>query len=59
MPLQNPAPDEISIALPREDYRGSGGYRPNQTDRASSVRALQGFGYRTIPVRPALNEVLG
>lgn len=60
MPFQNPAPDEIKALLSRVKNIAVVGLSP-KPNRPSFVvaRALQGFGYRTIPVRPALNEVLG
>lgn len=60
MPFQNPAPDEIKALLSRVKTIAVVGLSP-KPNRPSFVvaRALQGFGYRIIPVRPALNEVLG
>ncbi|MBI5751986.1 MAG: CoA-binding protein [Hydrogenophilales bacterium] len=60
MPFQNPAPDEIKALLARVKNIAVVGLSP-KPNRPSFVvaRALQGFGYRVIPVRPALNEVLG
>ncbi|MBT9613946.1 MAG: CoA-binding protein [Burkholderiales bacterium] len=60
MPFQNPAPDEIKALLSRVQTIAVVGLSP-KPNRPSFVvaRALQGFGYRIIPVRPAVNEVLG
>lgn len=60
MPFQNPAPDEIKALLSRVKNIAVAGLSP-KPNRPSFVvaRSLQGFGYRIIPVRPALNEVLG
>lgn len=60
MPFQNPAPDEIKALLSRVKNIAVVGLSP-KPNRPSFVvaRSLQGFGYRIIPVRPALNEVLG
>lgn len=60
MPFQNPAPDEIKALLSRVKHIAVVGLSP-KPNRPSFVvaRAMQGFGYRIIPVRPALSEVLG
>lgn len=60
MPFQNPAPDEIKALLSRVKTIAVVGLSP-KPNRPSFVvaRALQGFGYRIIPVRPAVQEVLG
>ena len=60
MAFQNPAPDEIKALLSRVKTIAVVGLSP-KPNRPSFIvaRALQGFGYRTIPVRPAVKEVLG
>ena len=60
MAFQNPAPDEIKALLTRVKTIAVVGLSP-KPNRPSFIvaRALQGFGYRTIPVRPAVNQVLG
>lgn len=60
MAFQNPAPDEIKALLARVKTIAVVGLSP-KPNRPSFIvaRALQGFGYRTIPVRPAVDKVLG
>lgn len=60
MPFQNPAQDEIKALLIRVKNIAVVGLSP-KPNRPSFVvaRAMQGFGYHIIPVRPAVNEVLG
>ncbi len=58
--FENPAPGEILALLNKVRTIAVVGLSP-QPARPSYVvsRAMQGFGYRIIPVRPALSEVLG
>lgn len=58
--FQNPSPDELRALLGRVRNLAVVGLSP-QPSRPSYVvaRAMQGFGYRVIPVRPAVSEVLG
>ena len=60
MPFQNPSPNEIKALLARVKTIAVVGLSP-KPNRPSFVvaRAMQGFGYRTIPVRPAVDKVLG
>lgn len=60
MPFQNPAPDEIKALLARMRHIAIVGLSPKPNRPSFTVaRAMQGFGYRIIPVRPAVQEVLG
>lgn len=56
----NPPPTEIRALLQRIKTIAVVGLSP-KADRPSYgvARALQGFGYRIVPVRPATAEVLG
>jgi uncharacterized protein len=60
MQFTNPAPDEISRLL-REVHRiAVVGLSPNPARPSHRVaRGLQSFGYRIMPVRPMVAEVLG
>lgn len=60
MPHNNPSPDEIRALLKRARSIAVVGLSP-KSDRPSYTvaRAMQGFGYRIVPVRPAVAEVLG
>jgi predicted CoA-binding protein len=60
MAFQNPSPDEIKDLLKRVKTIAVVGLSP-KPDRPSYVvaRAMQRYGYRIIPVRPATAEVLG
>ncbi len=60
MSFVNPAPEDICKLLHEVHTIAVVGLSPN-TDRPSFhvARALQGFGYRIIPVRPLISEVLG
>ncbi|MGQ9686208.1 MAG: CoA-binding protein [Thiobacillaceae bacterium] len=60
MPHVNPTPDEIRELLKRVRTIAVVGLSP-RPDRPSHAvaRAMQGFGYRIVPVRPAVAEVLG
>jgi hypothetical protein len=57
---QNPTPEEIRGLLQRVRTIAVVGLSP-KPDRPSFAvsRAMQGFGYRIVPVRPAVSEVLG
>lgn len=60
MAFHNPPPNEIKALLSRVKTIAVVGLSPKPTRPSYIVaRAMQGFGYRTIPVRPAVNEVLG
>ena len=60
MPFQNPSSNEIKALLSRVKTIAVVGLSP-KPNRPSFVvaRAMQAFGYRTIPVRPAVDTVLG
>ena len=56
----NPTPDQIRSLLREVKTIAVVGLSPRAerpSDRVS--RAMQGFGYRIVPVRPAVTEVLG
>lgn len=60
MNFQNPAPDEIKALLQRVKTIAVVGLSPKPNRPSFGVsRAMQGFGYRIVPVRPAVSEVLG
>ena len=56
----NPSPDQIRSLLQEVKTIAVVGLSP-RPDRPSYrvSRAMQGFGYRIVPVRPAVSEVLG
>jgi predicted CoA-binding protein len=56
----NPSPDQIRSLLQEVKTIAVVGLSP-RPDRPSYrvSRAMQGFGYRIVPVRPAVAEVLG
>jgi predicted CoA-binding protein len=60
MPFTNPSPEEIRALLARVKTIAVVGLSP-RPDRPSHTvaRALQRYGYRIVPVRPAVSEVLG
>lgn len=60
MPFSNPKPEEIRALLKQVKTIAVVGLSP-KPDRPSHAvaRALQRFGYRIVPVRPAVDEVLG
>lgn len=60
MSFTNPSPDEIHALLKRVKTIAVVGLSP-RPDRPSHTvaRALKRFGYRIVPVRPAVDEVLG
>lgn len=56
----NPSPDEIRTLLQRIKTIAVVGLSASPSRASYGVaRALQSFGYRIIPVNPALSEVLG
>lgn len=60
MSFANPSPDEIRALLKQVKTIAVVGLSP-RPDRPSHTvaRALKRFGYRIVPVRPAVDEVLG
>lgn len=60
MPFQNPGPEQIKDLLLRIKTIAVVGlsHQPNRPSH-QVARAMQGFGYRIIPVRPLLKEALG
>ncbi len=60
MNFQNPSPEEIKALLTRVKTIAVVGLSP-KADRPSFgvSQAMQRFGYRIVPVRPALDEALG
>lgn len=60
MSFENPAPDEIAALLGRVKTIAVVGLSPKPNRPSFSVsQTMQRFGYRIVPVRPAVNEVLG
>ena len=60
MSFQNPTPDEIRALLQRVRTIAVVGLSPKPDRPSHGVsRAMQRFGYRIVPVRPAVSEVLG
>jgi len=60
MTFSNPAPADICRLLREVRTVAVLGLSPNPSRPSFRVaQALQGFGYRIIPVRPLVNEVLG
>lgn len=60
MSFQNPAPEDIKALLQRVRTIAVVGLSPKPDRPSYGVsRAMQGFGYRIVPVRPAVSEVLG
>ncbi|MEW5771292.1 MAG: CoA-binding protein [Pseudomonadota bacterium] len=60
MTFQNPPPEEIKTLLQRVKTIAVVGLSPKPDRPSFGVsRAMQGFGYRIVPVRPAVSEVLG
>lgn len=56
----NPPPDELRRILTEARSLAIVGLSPNSARPSHRVaRAMQGFGYRIIPVRPAVDAVLG
>ena len=60
MAFSNPEPEKIRQILHNVHSIAVVGLSPNQARPSFRVaRGLQGFGYRIIPVRPLVDEVLG
>lgn len=60
MNFRNPAPEEIKALLQRVKTVAVVGLSPKPDRPSFGVsRAMQGFGYRIVPVRPAVSQVLG
>jgi predicted CoA-binding protein len=60
MPFSNPSLDEIKTLLKTSKTIAVVGLSPRSSRPSHGVSAaMQGFGYRIIPVRPAVEEVLG
>ncbi len=60
MQFTNPAPDEIYRLLCEVNSIAVVGLSPNPSRPSFRVaQGLQGFGYRIIPVRPMVDEILG
>lgn len=60
MPFSNPTPEQIRALLHQVRSVAVVGLSPQPARPSFNVaKALQGFGYRIIPVRPMVDEVLG
>lgn len=60
MAFENPSPAEIQALLRHVKTIAVVGLSPKPDRPSFGVsRAMQGFGYRIVPVRPAVSEVLG
>ena len=60
MAFQNPSAEQIRALLQRIKRIAVVGLSPNPARPSHDVaRSLQEFGYRIVPVRPAVDEVLG
>lgn len=60
MSFQNPSPEQIRALLQRVKTIAVVGLSPKPDRPSFGVsRAMQNFGYRIVPVRPAVSEVLG
>ncbi len=60
MPHTNPTPDDICRLLREVHTIAVVGLSPNTARPSFRVaQAMQGFGYRILPVRPLVTEVLG
>jgi len=58
--FENPSPQAIGALLRRARTVAVVGLSPNENRPSHRVaRAMQGFGWRIVPVRPAVTEVLG
>lgn len=58
--FENPAPDEMRALLKKVRTIAVVGLSPQPARPSYFVaHSMQGFGYRIIPVRPAVSEVLG
>jgi predicted CoA-binding protein len=60
MEFNNPSPEDICKLLREVHTVAVVGLSPNAARPSFGVaKAMQGFGYRILPVRPLVNEVLG
>ncbi|MDE2109031.1 MAG: CoA-binding protein, partial [Gammaproteobacteria bacterium] len=60
MAFRNPPPEQIRALLQRVRRIAVVGLSPNPARPSYGVaRSLQQFGYQIVPVRPAVDEVLG
>lgn len=60
MNFENPGLNEIKTLLENIQHIAVVGLSPKQNRPSHQVaRAMQGFGYHIIPVRPATDEILG
>jgi predicted CoA-binding protein len=60
MQFSNPAPDEIRDLLNKAHTIAVVGLSPNPARPSYRVaQGMQGLGYRIVPVRPVMSEVLG
>lgn len=60
MQFSNPAPDDVRKLLNQVHSIAVVGLSPNPARPSFRVaQGLQGFGYRILPVRPKISEVLG
>ncbi|HEY9147934.1 MAG TPA: CoA-binding protein [Gammaproteobacteria bacterium] len=60
MAFSNPTPEEIKTLLQHVKTIAVVGLSPKPARPSHGVaKSMQGFGYRIIPVRPAVDEVLG
>ena len=60
MSFQNPSSEQIKVLLSRVRNIAVVGLSPKSNRPSHQVaRAMQGYGYRIVPVRPMLTEVLG
>lgn len=60
MSFQNPSPEQIQALLSRVHHIAVVGLSPKPNRPSYQVaRAMQGYGFRIIPVRPMLAEALG
>lgn len=60
MPFQNPSPEEIKALLSRVHTIAVVGLSPKPNRPSYHVsQAMQDFGYRIVPVRPLVAQVLG
>jgi predicted CoA-binding protein len=60
MPFANPPPEDIRALLERTEVIAVVGLSPKANRPSFKVAAaMQGFGYRIVPVRPKVSEVLG
>jgi predicted CoA-binding protein len=59
-PFQNPTGDEIRTLLQEVETIAVAGLSLKSNRPSNMVtRAMQGFGFRIVPVRPAVDQVLG